>query len=115
MRKLSEEKRKALTRRGFATRHAEDIEGVLFAVGVLRTLRDRAAAAHARGDAGCQALYLNGLLNAVDSLLDKQPRLDDLQPCKACLATGRDESAACWLCGGNGERRLGAPWPEVPK
>lgn len=114
MRKLSEEKRKALARERFMVRHAAEIEGVLFAVSVLRSLRDRAAAFRAEGNADLHAFYLNGALNAVDTLLDEHPRLDELRACNRCLATGRDDSerGPCFLCEGRGERVLGSPWPD---
>lgn len=113
MSKLSEEKRKARARERFVVRHAADIESVLFAVSVLRGLRDRMNARHEEGDVGGAAFYANGALNAVDSLLDKQPRIDDIRPCTHCVATGRDDAGApCFICQGKGERVLGSPWPD---
>ena len=70
-------------------------------------------ARHEEGDVGGAAFYANGALNAVDSLLDKQPRIDDIRPCTHCVATGRDDAGApCFICQGKGERVLGSPWPD---
>lgn len=117
MREPSEKKRKALARERFTARHVEEIEGVLFAVSVLRGLRDRAAEFHAAGNANLRAFYLNGVLNAVDALLDKQPRIDDIIPCGACVAVGRRDGKTCSFCEGKGERRFtpqARPTPRVP-
>lgn len=106
MRELSEKRRKALARERFTARHVEEIEGVLFAVNVLRGLRDRAAEFHAAGNANLHAFYLNGVFNAVNALLDGHSCIDDIIPCGACVAVGRRDGKTCSFCEGKGERRF---------
>lgn len=109
----AEARRAARAHERLMARHSAELKGVLFAVSVLRSLRDRANAAHDGGDAGAQRFYLNGVLNAVDSLLDKHPRVDELRACDRCVATGRVDGERCFLCEGKGERVLGSSWPDI--